>query len=270
MSKFRYSQEMLRFLQEGYREMQIPELTAAFNQAFSLNKTKAQIRCCLSNHKFRCGRPVGSPKGTFRLFTKEQAEFIRASYQQLSIRELTDKVNETFATEYSTTQIRSFTRNNKVQSGRTGRFQAGQKPWNAGMKGFQAGGRSKETQFKKGSMSGAAQHNYKPIGSTRITKDGYIERKVTDDHPVPARRWIGEHRLVWEAANGPIPDAHVLVMLDGDKLNCDLDNLRCVHRGVLQYLNKTKLNNTTGEARKAAILTAEVATRSKQLERKQA
>lgn len=97
------------------------------------------------------------------------------------------------------------------------------------------------------------------------TEDGYLERKVTDDPALyPARRWVFEHRLVWEAANGPIPDGHVIVFLDGDRLNIALDNLRCVPRAVLQWMNKTGLNETTGEARKAAILTAEVVARMHQ------
>lgn len=90
------------------------------------------------------------------------------------------------------------------------RFQAGHKPWNTGMKGFQPGGRSVETRFKRGEMHGAAQHNYKPIGSLRVNAEGYLERKVTDAHPVPARRWVGVHRLVWEAAHGPVPRGHVV------------------------------------------------------------
>lgn len=90
------------------------------------------------------------------------------------------------------------------------RFQAGHKPWNTGMKGFQPGGRSVQTQFRKGQMAGQAARNYKPIGSLRINTDGYLERKVTDAHPVPARRWVGVHRLVWDAAHGPVPPGHVV------------------------------------------------------------
>jgi len=64
------------------------------------------------------------------------------------------------------------------------------------------------TQFKKGDRLGAAQHNYVPIGSLRVSKDGYLERKVTDDPSfVPNRRWVSVHRLVWEAAHGPVPQA---------------------------------------------------------------
>lgn len=97
------------------------------------------------------------------------------------------------------------------------RFKPGHEPWNRGKKGWKAGGRSAETRFKKGEMSGAAQHNYKPIGSHRISKVGYLERKVTDDHPVPARRWVAVHRLVWEAAHGPIPSGHAVAFLPGQR-----------------------------------------------------
>lgn len=113
-----------------------------------------------------------------------------------------------------------------------GRFKPGHTTWNTGMKGWQAGGRSAETRFKPGHMGGAAQHNYKPIGSLRISKDGHLERKVTDAHPVPARRWVGVHRLVWEAAHGPVPSGHVVRFKPGqhttDPDQITLDRLECI------------------------------------------
>lgn len=105
---------------------------------------------------------------------------------------------------------------NNLKKGAGTRFPAGHTPWNTGMKGWHAGGRSAETQFKRGEMSGAARAKYKPIGSTRISKDGYLERKVTDDPTMyPARRWTAVHRLVWEAACGPIPAGHIIVFRPG-------------------------------------------------------
>jgi hypothetical protein len=99
-----------------------------------------------------------------------------------------------------------------------GQFAQGQAPWNAGRKGWQAGGRARDTQFKKGCMAGAAQHNYVPIGSERISKDGYVERKVTDDPSMyPARRWVGVHRLVWESVHGQVPAGHVVVFREGKR-----------------------------------------------------
>ena len=40
----------------------------------------------------------------------------------------------------------------------------------------------------------------------------------------PARRWVAVHRLVWEAAHGPVPDGHVVVFLPG-KRTAELDGI---------------------------------------------
>lgn len=121
-------------------------------------------------------------------------------------------------------------------------FRPGHQPWSKGTKGVVGTHpNSRATQFKRGSMSGAAQRKYQPIGSERISKDRYLERKVTDDHPVPARRWVGVHRLVWEAANGPIPPGHVVCFLPGrrsaDAARITLDALELVSRAELAHRN---------------------------------
>lgn len=123
------------------------------------------------------------------------------------------------------------------------RFKPGQPPPNKGLRrpGW-APGRMATTQFKKGQMAGAAQHNYVAIGTERISKDGYLERKVTDDPALaPARRWVGVHRLVWEAANGPIPPGHAVAFLPGrratDAAAITADGLELVTRVELMRRN---------------------------------
>lgn len=120
------------------------------------------------------------------------------------------------------------------QRGAAGRFQKGLVPHNKGIRrpGW-APGRMADTQFKKGSMSGAAQHNYVPIGSLRVTRYGALERKVTDDPNIyPARRWRPVAHLVWEAANGPIPSGHVVRFKPGMHTTVEaeitLDRLECI------------------------------------------
>ena len=114
------------------------------------------------------------------------------------------------------------------------RFQKGLIPWNKGLKGICHEG-SKATQFKKGEMSGAAQHNYVPIGTLRLSKDGYLERKVTDDPAlVPARRWVAVHRLVWQQEHGPIPTGHIVAFRPGMKTavvdQITPERLECISR----------------------------------------
>lgn len=103
--------------------------------------------------------------------------------------------------------------------GKAYRFPKGHVPANKGLRrpGWHRG-RMRETQFKKGRPANESA-NYQPIGTERIcSKDGYLIRKVTDDRSlVPARRWVAVHRLVWEAANGPIPKGHAVRFKPGMK-----------------------------------------------------
>lgn len=112
--------------------------------------------------------------------------------------------------------------------GKASRFEKGQTPWNKG-KPFKAGGRSHETQFKPGSLSGRAAENIQPIGAERVSKDGYLERKVNNDLPFQ-KRWRAVHLIEWEAAYGPLPDGHCLVFRDSNKQNIRLDNLELITR----------------------------------------
>ena len=116
------------------------------------------------------------------------------------------------------------------------RFAPGLVPWNKGLK-YQPGGRAALTQFKPGCMAGAAQHNYVPIGSLRVTKDGYLQRKVNDTHPTPARRWVSVHTLLWEATHGPVPAGHVVVFRPG-QLTTDIGAITLAR---LELLSRAQL-----------------------------
>jgi hypothetical protein len=122
-------------------------------------------------------------------------------------------------------------------SGVANRFKPGHAPVNKGLRrpGWSAG-RMRETQFKKGVRQGIAVKLYQPIGTERLTKDGYRQRKINDDLPLQ-KRWRGVHCIVWEEANGPIPKAHAVVFKDRNKLNCDLENLELVSRAELMRRN---------------------------------
>lgn len=68
-----------------------------------------------------------------------------------------------------------------------------------------------------------------------MCRDGYLERKVTDDpSKKPARRWIAAHRLVWEAANGPVPAGYMVRFRAGmattEESEITIDRLELVSR----------------------------------------
>jgi hypothetical protein len=125
--------------------------------------------------------------------------------------------------------------NKPIGFANSGRFQPGITPWNKGQH-YAPGGRCAETQFKPGVRSGVAVKLYQPIGAERLSKDGYLQRKINDDMPLQ-RRWRGVHILLWEAVNGPLPKGHALVFKDGNKRNITLDNIDLITRADLMRRN---------------------------------
>lgn len=123
------------------------------------------------------------------------------------------------------------------ENSRRATFRPGQVPHNKGRPMAEWNGNAaacRETQFKRGRPAHEAR-NYQPIGTERVNRDGQVIRKVTDDPSVyPAKRWVAVHRLVWEAARGPIPAAHIVVFKAGqattDSALITVDRLECITR----------------------------------------
>lgn len=132
----------------------------------------------------------------------------------------------------------------RLEGARRTQFRKGEAPANKGRPQREwmdpeAIQRTKATRFKPRQPHEC--RNYRPIGSLRLSKEGYLERKVTDDHPVPARRWVGVHRLVWEQAHGPVPRGHAVVFKPGRRTTVEdeitLDRLECITRAELMRRN---------------------------------
>jgi hypothetical protein len=133
---------------------------------------------------------------------------------------------------------------------RATQFKPGALPWNTGTKGLVGvHPNCRAAQFKPGRPPQESR-NYLPIGSRRVNCDGYLEEKVTDDQSiVPARRWVAVHRLVWQAANGPIPRGYAVVFKPGRKtaLGADItvDAVELVSRAEL--MKRNSVNNLPTE-----------------------
>ncbi|WP_417441940.1 HNH endonuclease signature motif containing protein [Idiomarina sp.] len=230
MARFIYEQHHIEFLIETYAEYGVADTARLFNAAFGLNKSTAQIKSTLKNHHITCGRKTGElNKGKLRAFTEEQKQWIENAYKKMSLAEMTLAFNKRFGLSKTESQIRCFTRNHKIRSGRTGCFEKGREPANKGIKGWQAGGRSNQTQFRKGNVP----HNHQPVGTEVTDRDGYRKVKVSEPN-----KWAFVHRLAWEKHNGPIPEGQFVRFIDGNSKNCDIENLTLVDRGAHAILNR--------------------------------
>ena len=64
-------------------------------------------------------------------------------------------------------------------------------------------------------------------------------------------------RDAWEAANGPVPDKHVIICLDGNENNVTPDNLACVSYSVMRIMATQGLFSDNPEYARAGIAAAE-------------
>jgi hypothetical protein len=122
------------------------------------------------------------------------------------------------------------------------RFEKGQEAWNKGVKGVVGVQEAcRATQFKKGEKP----HTWVPVGSRRVSKDGYLQQKVTDTG-YPPKDWRSLHAIVWESANGAIPAGSVVVFKAGrktiDPAEITVDGLECLTRAELMKRNSYHTN----------------------------
>lgn len=252
MGRFSYSQRHLDFLRREYPKRSVEGLTTAFNGEFGLNKTPRQIYATLKNHKIRCGRPRGLLNiGRNSLCNEQQDAYLREHYQNMTLPELTPAFNQTFGTNYSKQQLRSYLKNHKITCQRTGKFEPGNVP----PPSAHPTGPNK-TSFKKGHKP----HNTRELGAERIDSDGYIWIKVDEPDPHFNRptRFKHKHVHIWEQAYGAVPEGMVVRFKTADRSNVTLDNLELINRTEHAILNKNQYHQLPPEIQPSVRLIAKL------------
>lgn len=242
MARRIYFDEHIKYLRQIAPGKSSHEITKMFNNEFDMSATRDAVRTLLTKHKIRTGAPKGNPPGYSKLYPKQIKQFIDENYIGNGPKDMADLLNKTFGTNYTHTQLKSYYGRYKLNSGLTGYYKKGNKPWNKGKKGLMG---PNKTSFKKGDIP----VNHRPVGSERIcSKDGYILIKTAEPN-----HWEHKHRVLWEKEYGPIPDGHAIIFGDGDKRNLSLDNLILVSRKQLLGLNKDDLIQNHAALTKTAV-----------------
>lgn len=196
-------------------------------------------------------------------YTKEQRKFLIANNYMTSAKDLANMFNKKFGTNITATNIKTFRGNNHLNSGLTGRFEKDHIPYNKGKSwddymSKEAQDTSRKNTFKKGNIP----LNHKPIGYERINADGYIEIKVQEPNVFKLK-----HRVVYENANGPIPDNCNVIFADGNKLNLEPENLILVTKSEMLVMNQNKLFKHNHELTKTGHLIAKVIDKQNKLKK---
>ena len=177
--------------------------------------------------------------GGRKIWTRRDDHFLRSTYPHLSTPDIAVALELPLHTVFARADKLGLTKSAAYQAERRARdiqrvtavgvahrFPKGHPPANKGLRrpGWYVG-RMRETQFKKGQPP----INTMPLWTFRFA-DGYLMLKTGKVHAPPNSGWEYVHKLIWEQANGRLPDRRVtrIWWKDGDHGNCSLSNLELV------------------------------------------
>lgn len=167
------------------------------------------------------------------VFPENVRQFMAINCKGNRAREMAALLNDTFGTNYTEKQVSSYYRKHGLRSGVAAR--------------------------------------YMPIGTLIFRKGEWYYEKVAEG-PNSNENWKSKHIMVWEAANGPVPDGHMITFLNGDRTDYALENLALCPYDVGMEMNHAKLRFSDARLTKTGMLIAKVnlQTRAKQKKRRQA
>jgi hypothetical protein len=250
VAKRKYFKEHIEYLREITPGRRSPEITDLFNKKFGMSASEAAVRTLRLKH----GIKITLPRGV-KQYTDEQIDYLKElSAQGLFNREITRRFNEKFGASRTEVAIQIQRCKYGFKTSARNYWKKGHEPWNKGVRGWSAPG-TERTQFKPGHKP----QKWVPVGSERITKDGYLQVKVKDIRGGMSRKgWKSKHTIVWEKHHGPAPKGHVVIFGDGNNRNFDISNLILVSRAQLAIMNRRGLIKKDVRLTRSGALIAKV------------
>ena len=162
-------------------------------------------------------------------YTKDQNDFIIEHGAEMTTEELYTAVNEHFGCQHTKDSVRTHAKKLGVRK-------------------------------KKNTLRRAQKARGNPVGTVKVV-NGFKYIRTSNEFDNFYKDWKPLHRQVWESIHGKIPEGYTVVFLNGNKLDCSIDNLACVSNAVL-----AKMANGHGKAfwsegreiTKAALLMCEL------------
>lgn len=241
----KYTEEHISYLREISEGRYNDEITDMFNTKFNLNVTVTAIRSLKKRLNILSNLPCKCRPGKTALTTKEQDDYMRSIAKGKTAEELRQILFDQFGIQFSASQMKSYRNRKGIVTGLDYRFKKGHVPPNKGRRiAPEVYEKCASTMFKKGNRPAS----YKPVGSERVDKDGYMMIKVADPN-----KWKPKHVWIWEQANGPVPKGHRIMFADQNKSNLTLDNLILVSYGESAQLNKNRMVFKDAELTKTGL-----------------
>lgn len=239
-----YTAEQEEFIRTYLPGHYVFDVLEEFNKRFPEKGLKLSgLRAYIHRNHLRSGM---RDKGIFK-YTAEQRQFFADFTAGHSFKEIAEEFNKRWPEAHITAQkVKSNVKRYNLKTGHDGKFKKGSIPPNKGKKvSAETYEKMSATMFKPGTRP----PNWKPVGSTRVTKDGYVEIKVREGN----HKWELRSRYVYKKAYGKIPKGYKVFHLDQDSTNDDLDNLILVSAAELNAINHMKLCGKDAEVNELVV-----------------
>lgn len=192
------------------------------------------------------------------------ASFIRENCRGTGHQQMADMIAERFGVHMTKGQIKAYYANHKLSSGLTGYFEKGQEAFNKGKTWDEfmspdAQRRCMATSYKKSHVP----DSHRNVGDTRVNADGYRYIKVGEPN-----HWMAYHKYVYKREKGEIPDGYILTFIDGNPLNCDIDNLGLETRPQSVRKNQSHIRGYDRQSFDAANMIADIMNAKSALKRR--
>jgi len=212
----RYNQEIRDFIRDHVKQYTERELAEITNEKFGTHFTDRSINSYKKNNGWKGDRKIFVKYSA--LFPKEITEFILKRYKRTGYQAMAKLLKDQYGREYTSSQIRSYYRNHKLNCEIDGQFKKGNVPPLKGKKGFAYPGGEKGWFLK-----GNRPHNSVEVGTEIITEDGYHKIKISEPD-----MWEFVHKIVWRENFGEIPKGMMVSYKDCNKDNIIPENLMLI------------------------------------------
>jgi hypothetical protein len=193
----------------------------------------------------------------YHKFTPEEIQFLKDNTPGRSRAEITELFNRRFGRSMTASQMRGLLGYYKICAGThhkytpeemqflrdnlpCGSFDETVELFNQRFGGSMTKRKIIHLGHRYGIRCAADKQSAKIIGVE--TKKGEYKRVKTDNtRGAYLKNWKKKHYLIWEAANGPVPEGHIVIFADRNKSNFDLDNLLLASRKELVVMNRKRL-----------------------------
>ena len=216
----KYTPEVIRYCRENALKIAPADLMLAANKEFNagIKCSVETFKCVLRAHKIKYKtekRKVRPGLKRKRKYTPEMMQWLKDNVSGCRFPVLAEKFNRHFGTNITAQKIRSVC-------------------------------------IRCGMKNGLPFSDSLMIGESYIDNFGAELIKVSMTGTF-RQQFKYKHRLIWEAANGPVPEGHVVIFADRDKSNFALDNLLLVPRGIFISMVKSGFFYDNADFTKTAV-----------------